>query len=532
MKRGSIVIGALALAGVGALGILEVSAAPQSQRTARQRNQAPAANLNNLSPGGSEGGVAGGTTQPDVTVSRIGLNSSGSGDDIWYYGSAVVNGQTIRAFSMASTSCNIGNQVAEWITGGRNPVIAQNLYRFNSGRFEQIALSWLKHSFCAVSEPTCGSCSPTGCSTLGIGCADTYWATLNGDNNDMGPRWNKNPQGFGPNGVHNDIYSNPVGPNIIRGRLQVKDADMLPGSQYVAEIHYLTHDEPYANRYNNASHRLVNLSPTSMSGVGVGQGSVVFGKAAITAWKNFDSAVVLSTVNDQSPSGLFNLGVRVFDNGDGTWDYEYALHNMNSHRGAGSFSIPVTDGLTVSDIGFHDVDYHSGDGIGYVTQDGTDWPGAVESGAVATAGTDAADYMVWRTVSTYEENQNANALRWGTLYNFRFTANSPPISGQAGIGLFRPATGEQPIRVLITTLIPEPIDVTPCAGDSVSNVTFTPPGDGTIDAADLAYLLGQWGPNPGSPADVVSNTTFAPPPDDIVDGADLAYLLGNWGACN
>jgi hypothetical protein len=32
-----------------------------------------------------------------------------------------------------------------------------------------------------------------------------------------------------------------------------------------------------------------------------------------------------------------------------------------------------------------------------------------------------------------------------------------------------------------------------CIADMVSNVTFAPPGDGTVDAADLAFLLGEWG---------------------------------------
>jgi hypothetical protein len=71
----------------------------------------------------------------------------------------------------------------------------------------------------------------------------------------------------------------------------------------------------------------------------------------------------------------------------------------------------------------------------------------------------------------------------------------------------------------------------PCPGDFVSNVNFQPPGDGNVDAADLAFLLGEWGPNPGSPADIVSNVTFQPPPDGNVDAADLAFLLGEWGAC-
>jgi hypothetical protein len=37
-------------------------------------------------------------------------------------------------------------------------------------------------------------------------------------------------------------------------------------------------------------------------------------------------------------------------------------------------------------------------------------------------------------------NQNANALRWGTLYNFRFDADRAPYRVEAELGLFKPGT--------------------------------------------------------------------------------------------
>jgi hypothetical protein len=52
-----------------------------------------------------------------------------------------------------------------------------------------------------------------------------------------------------------------------------------------------------------------------------------------------------------------------------------------------------------------------------------------------------------------------------------------------------------------------------CVGD-ISN-------DGTIDASDLALLLGQWNGN-GS-ADLTG--------DGVIDAADLAVMLGGWGPC-
>ncbi len=68
----------------------------------------------------------------------------------------------------------------------------------------------------------------------------------------------------------------------------------------------------------------------------------------------------------------------------------------------------------------------------------------------------------------------------------------------------------------------------PHAADFVDGATFSPPGDGVVDAADLAYLLGAWG---ASDADIVNSASFLPPGDHVVDGADLAYLLGAWGGC-
>jgi glucose/arabinose dehydrogenase len=75
-------------------------------------------------------------------------------------------------------------------------------------------------------------------------------------------------------------------------------------------------------------------------------------------------------------------------------------------------------------------------------------------------------------------------------------------------------------------------DAPPCFADTVSSRTFQPPPDGAVDGADLAFLLGAWGNNPGSPADIVTSATFQLPPDGVVDGADLAILLGAWGNCN
>lgn len=49
-------------------------------------------------------------------------------------------------------------------------------------------------------------------------------------------------------------------------------------------------------------------------------------------------------------------------------------------------------------------------------------------------------------------------------------------------------------------------------------------GDGSVDAFDLATLLGKWGPCLNCPEDLDGNGN--------VDAFDLAVLLGSWGPCS
>ncbi|MCH8970106.1 MAG: hypothetical protein IIA66_13440, partial [Planctomycetes bacterium] len=51
---------------------------------------------------------------------------------------------------------------------------------------------------------------------------------------------------------------------------------------------------------------------------------------------------------------------------------------------------------------------------------------------------------------------------------------------------------------------------------------------GGVDAADLANLLGCWGPvEPGT-----CECLQAEPIDDVIDAWDLGNLLGSWGPCS
>ncbi len=413
----------------------------------------------------------------------------------------------VTGYSIGTTSCNIGDVPANWVASTVNhPVIAQNLYRYKDGRFEQIGLSWVKHGFAALSESLCCSCEfPPDGTTLGVGCSDPYLASTNGDQGGvagcggacggLGPRSQVNAAtGWF---VHPYAFAGDTG-NFIFKRLQVHNADVDPalnaGAVYYGEGQYVTIDDAAAgNQQNNASYRRATVGSFVSGGWNLAlAGATTQQLAAIYAWQVQDPSVVIETVDDLA-DGRMHLGSRVTDNGNGTWHYEYALHNQTSHRSAGRFAVPIPAGVTVTNIGFHDVDYHSGEP--YV---GTDWPGQIAGG-----------WLSWACAPYDEVDDTANALRWGTLYNFRFDADSPPAAALAVIGLHRP--GAPPAA---TVAAPAP-QGSPCPWDL--------DGDGLVSIVDLLGLLGAWGSNPGGPPDFDGNGS--------VGITDLLELLSVWGPC-
>jgi hypothetical protein len=143
---------------------------------------------------------------------------------------------------------------------------------------------------------------------------------------------------------------------------------------------------------------------------------------AIYAWPAADPTVNIKQVGIPG-EGLLITASQVYDLGGGQWEYEYAIMNINSDRSVGSVTVPLIAGTTVSSTGFHDVDYHSGE-----PYSGTDWTPTVSGSSVS-----------WAT-QPFGTNPNANAIRWSTMYNFRFIANAPPTIGGVTLGLFKPGT--------------------------------------------------------------------------------------------
>ena len=340
----------------------------------------------------------------------------------------------ITAYSVGTVSCNIGDTPLLWIARtNEHPVIAQNMFRVKEGVFEQIGQSWLKHGFVALQQSLCQSCQahPNG-SALGVGCSDPYSAGLNGTQYLLGPRSEVNASnGFYPY----PWILNPATAATIGRRVQVFESDLESTSQtttrYFIEGQYVAADDARAgNNSNNNSYREVTVEYNSVATRWelALTATTQRKQAAIRAWQDVDPAVVQTDVNI-SNDGLMILAAKATDVGGGTWEYEYALQNLTSHRSAGSFSVPLEVGTVISDDGFHDVEYHSGE-----VYNETDWTFSLLGTAVT-----------WST-QDFSVNENANALRWGTLYNFRFRANAPPQPNNA-ISMSSPAICQRPPAV-------------------------------------------------------------------------------------
>lgn len=449
------------------------------------------------------------STGPDVIVGDL--------YDIAYYGSA----GGIHAFAVGTISCNVGTQNVQWqASNNQHPVIGQNMYRFKNGRFEEVGQSWLKHGFTALTGSICGTCSGQGGSVLGVGCSDPYGAGLNGGQTNAGPRYQVNAA----TGYFVYPPANPSWSGSVARRLQVKDEDLRTdlnaGAQYFVEGQYVTRDDALAgNAANNASYRRINLSYVNATTVNVSLTSTTQRtKPAIFAWQEADPAVTIVRVDIPSDgvyadtsvtptvyrqcTGTMYVGCKVTDNGDGTFHYEYAVQNVCSDRSAGGLRFSLPAGVVPENLEFRGGFFHSGDGIpqGSTPRNfsNADWTPSIGSTTLR-----------WAT-EPFATNDNANAIRWGSLYNFRFDANAQPGTGSGTIELFKPADAHADASPSEATF----------SGVPVPSIQIPRNIRVQVDASTVPELI-----PPGSPFTLTG--TITPGDDQVQPGSAFAYYRYN-----
>ena len=437
-------------------------------------------------PDAPEGSVPG----PDIVV--------GDMTGLAQFGSA--SGQV--GLATGATSCNNGDQPVHFYSlpsSGDHSVVSQNLYRMSGGtsnndRFEQLGQSWSKHTFGADQENACSfGCTPfPDQSELGVGCSDPYAASQNAF------QGNTNSGALGSrawiNAFTGAFSINPRPENHTghthtgtSHRLLVNTADLNTtlnaGATYYLEVQY---DSPHeyawcqanpgqCNMYNNASYRRYNVTGTTnftFSSVG----ATVRMTPATGAWTGATSSTIEP---EPGVDGRAFVVWKVTGPVAGIWHYEYAIHNQNLDRSVQSFSVPLGCGIFVSNTGFHAPPNH---------------PGFPNDGTVGSAGFSNAvwspnqipESLTWNT-ETFAQNPNANAIRFGTMYNFRFDANRPPQDVMATVGFLKAGA---PITVAIQGPAP----------DVCTGVTPTPFPTPTATPSASATPVATPTPTPTPPA--------------------------------
>src|ERR1043165_3003711 len=412
--------------------------------------------------------------------------------------------------AVATTSCNNGDQPINWfaLPSTAHPVLHQNFYRISGGannndRFEQIGQSWMKHTFGADEFDQCSlGCDTSNCTqwtTLCPGCSDPYDASENGQRTLIGSRAWINPFTGSFPATAND-HTGHVHDGVSH-RIRVKSGDLDPtrnqGATYFVEAAYITPHE-YAwcqshpgqcNMFNNVSYRQYNVGGSPPNLTFSPAGATVQKQPAIAAWAG-TGATVTEYEPDPGNDGIFFVGSNATDE-NGGWHYEYDIYNENLARGIQSFTVFFPLPVNLANIGFHAPPQEPGwanDGtfmnLGYSS---TPWTVTQPTSSV-----------MWAT-EPFAQNQNANAIRWGTLYNFRFDAAGSPFAGVASVGFFK--TGG-PITVGV--LVPNAGTPSPTP-TSTATTTATPSSTPTPTATET--------PNPSpTPTPRASPTARPSPP--------------------
>ena len=412
------------------------------------------------------------------------------------------NGET--GFSAATTSCNNGVVRVPWFApmNVNHPGITINLFRLAQGRLTHIGGHWMKHGFTALASNQCGfGCEGCGGTQLCIGCSDTYGAGTNASRTYLGPRKEWNPF----TGVWNCVGSHFSGgmPDCTRRHsssghaatdhyTRVADQDLLtPGAQYFYDGYYVVRDD--LDLHNSVGYKSVTFSWNGSSWSASSSGSTTPPTYGVILNPNVwgDEHVLADTTGE---GGEVHLAVKTTDNGNGTWHFEYAVYNLNYHRRVRSFSVPKSAGTNITNIGFH--------GPPLEEQSQTPWTVTVDASS-----------CTWAT-DTYNQDPNANAIIFGSLYNFWFDADAEPAPSEVSMEPFLPAADDGALTVLTASITGPSAAGGPC-GDF--------DGDGDVDLTDFTQFQLCFGGSNNPPA-----ATCPPGVDADCDGdgdVDLADFL-------
>jgi hypothetical protein len=182
-------------------------------------------------------------------------------------------------------------------------------------------------------------------------------------------------------------------------RLVVAESELaVGGASYWMEAWYVIRDD--ADIFNSMAR--VPLSPAVVGSTWTFSPGATAQAPAIDAWvapgtSNPDSAHVRGATG----SGRYSLAVKVIDLGGGNRRYIYALMNFDFDPQFDALTLPLPDGVVVSNTGFADAD----------ADPANDW-------VVSTSG----GQLAWNAPP-------GNSLDWGFMATFYIESQAAPVPG-------------------------------------------------------------------------------------------------------
>ncbi|MCR9245596.1 MAG: hypothetical protein NXI31_11230 [bacterium] len=391
-----------------------------------------------------------------VAASALAQSNAVPGTDVFVYdvidaqafgrrGPSYPNGEV--GFGYGHAFCNAGSVHIPWATTspGSNMLdthfkIAFLVVRESNGRMVQVSTSesGVKHSRTTynLGSSQCGTCQNGPGSTFRIGCYDAYTASpWNSDRYNLGPQSEIDPWlgSWNPVGSYFDRGDPAVGGSAatdgrqsltssqvnafdsVKNRVTARESEVAAPGTYYGQVQVVCEGEPVANRGNNIVTEELsfnwNGSSWSVSDLdNIGNGSV------LNRWTG--ASVELG--GNGNSDGRFAVAVKVTGPFNGLYHYEYAVHNIDNHRGGASFRIPVANNVNISNVGFRDADANS-----------------------------LNEWTFNQTATELEWLASANnPLNWNSIYNFYFDCDVAPGSGLVEIDQARIGSGSLTVDVI------------------------------------------------------------------------------------
>jgi hypothetical protein len=432
-------------------------------------------------------------------------------------GPAFPNGEV--GINIGHSMCNSGTTFIPWVGNSGSlmvstyPRIASLLARESDGRMVQVSgKSYCKHSRTAFnfSGGPCGPCQSGPAQTWRPTCSDVYGSGFSSSGS-LGPTteidpwlgtWNPvgsyfdrgDPEVAPP--ANTDGILSPIswGSDPIKNRMIVAEADLdKPGAVFWGQVWVSVIGEPGDNRGNNATTRqaVFTRSGTTFSASITGTPTTA---PVLTRWTGASTALGRNGYDD----GHFMVGVKVTGPVGGLWHYEYAIHNLDNHRGGAAFRIPICSTARVANVGFRDIDR---DPL-------NEWQFSR-----------TANELAWLAPAS-------NPQDWNTIYNVWFDSDAAPRPGAFAIDQARIGPGA--LSVAVASSVPGQLWHEHLgAGCGAPATTFVAVGQPTVPNPNYALRV------QGAPSSLAllvltfagANTTLGNGCTQWIDTAQLAGTL-------